>query len=72
MLKRICFFWITLTLLLFCNISIYAYTAHTRDEAVHWAWAQSGKSIDVDGNGYHCVDLILVYYDYFSILILNN
>ncbi len=39
--------------------------SHTQDEAVAWAKAQVGKSLDYDGAyGAQCVDLIAFYYQY--------
>lgn len=36
----------------------------TQSEAVAWARSQNGKTIDVDGNGAWCVDLIHAYCDF--------
>lgn len=44
------------------------YSAHTQQEAVNWANAQIGKSLDYDkAYGAQCVDLIKYYYDYFGV-----
>lgn len=45
-----------------------AANAHTQQEAVDWAKAQLGKSLDYDNMyGAQCVDLIKYYYDYFGV-----
>ena len=50
-----------------CNY-VYAYTAHTSNEAIDWLKSQVGKSIDYDGSyGAQCVDLILAYYNYLGV-----
>lgn len=41
--------------------------AGAREDAVNWAYAQQGKSLDYDGAyGAQCVDLIKYYYAYFG------
>jgi len=47
------------------DLSANAATSHTQQEAVNWANAQIGKSLDQDGvYGAQCVDLIRYYYIY--------
>ena len=67
MMKKVISIFLSAVLLLsvFSVISITANaTSKTAQEAVDWACAQIGNSIDVDGAyGCQCVDLIVKYYD---------
>ena len=50
------------------GINAWAYTAHTKEEALNWVRSQVGKSLDYDGAyGAQCVDLILYYYNYLGV-----
>ncbi len=42
-------------------------TSKTANEAISWCQSQVGKSLDYDGNGYWCVDLIAKYYQYLGV-----
>ena len=39
-------------------------TSKNANEAISWCQSQIGKSLDYDGNGYWCVDLIAKYYQF--------
>ena len=51
------------------SVNVSAYSAHTRDEALNWVrnLANNCTPLDMDGNGYWCVDLILAYYSYLGV-----
>ena len=50
------------------NLSAYAATSHTQQEAVNWANSHVGKALDYDGAyGAQCVDLIYYYYNYLGV-----
>lgn len=63
-----CIFAICSILTICPKTTSIAYNAHTQQEAVDWANAQIGNSLDYDGvYGAQCVDLIKYYYDYFGV-----
>ncbi len=48
-----------------CGIKVHASTnGHSQSDAVSWANSKVGQSMDLDGNGCWCVDLIAAYYEY--------
>ena len=50
------------------TIISYAYTSHTKSEAISWVKSKLGKSLDYDGvYGAQCVDLIMYYYKYLGV-----
>lgn len=60
-------FLLCIITVLCCSLNFNQAKAYSQQEAVNYLKGQIGKSIDLDGNGAWCVDLIVAYLDYLGV-----